>query len=412
MKGIKEIKIINFKNREGLYGKSIACNIITKEESVAVCFICGKHIVIDSAYITDDGYVCEYCYENNYTTCDICGRVIHNDDSYTTADNNVVCESCRDEEYAVCESCGEWHLREDMVYSNIDDTYYCSECYSEIYTTCEVCGAEMYRDDAYWCDRHEVEMCEYCYVEECNNSSIHNYSYKPYPIWHKDKEENSKSVYFGLELEIGSNEIDNIIEDLYELSNEEKEFYFKEDGSLDSGIGVEIVLHPRTMRNFYTSGIIDKIYEILSEYEYDMPDGYGNHIHISRNALNKDEWIKFIDFFHIFKKEIIKISRRKKHEFNRWCGFYSSKEEYKDLSRSDRYYCVNINPTNTIEVRIFEGHNTADEVYANLQFIDVLLNMCRTENLEDMDSCEIWKTFRNKAKLYKELDNKLKSISL
>ena len=408
--------MINYYTRdmynEGLYGKTIACNIENKEDSIAVCYNCGEHIAIDLAYMTEDGYVCEECYDNHYVECNSCGNIIHEDDSYTTADGEIVCESCRDEHYTECSSCGELYHNDDIIIDDRGDAY-CNDCYSEIYTTCEVCGAEMERDDAYWCERQEMEMCDYCYENKCKNNSIHDYGYKPYPIFHKDKNDNSKPVYFGLELEVYSQKAGDMVNDmLEELSDNENEFYFKEDGSLNSETGVELVSHPRSLRDYYSSQILEKIYEKFNEYDCEMPSGYSNHIHISRYALDKEQWINFIDFFHIVKDKILAISKREEHTFNRWCGFYYKQDEYKDLCNINRYYCVNVSPNETIEVRIFEGHNTVEEVYANLQFVDTLLNLSKEYNFKELTTKNVWGIFRSRAKMYKELDNKLKSISL
>lgn len=60
---------------------------------------------------TDDVPLCQRCYDDHYTSCEHCGRIIHRDDAYYDDD---------DSDEAYCSSCYRTHSRRD----GIEDYYY------------------------------------------------------------------------------------------------------------------------------------------------------------------------------------------------------------------------------------------------------------------------------------------------
>ena len=62
------------------------------------CSCCGKEIenVIDGE---DVGYVCSECLEHDFTSCDVCGVWVHNDD-ICMVNGVYVCEQCYEDSYS------------------------------------------------------------------------------------------------------------------------------------------------------------------------------------------------------------------------------------------------------------------------------------------------------------------------
>ena len=154
-------------------------------------------------------------------------------------DGEELCTACFEDETIVCEDCDTRVWLEDTV--NVGRTI-CQACFDNDYTTCENCGRAVHVDDAYYLDDQDYAYCQRCYDEIALNKFIHDYSYKPDPIFYGNAER-----YLGVELEIdGAGQDESNAEKLLDIANNsEKRIYIKHDGSLDSGM--EIVSHPMTL---------------------------------------------------------------------------------------------------------------------------------------------------------------------
>ncbi|MGN0597949.1 MAG: hypothetical protein ACI4J1_11555 [Ruminiclostridium sp.] len=168
--------------------------------------------------------------------CDICGCEI-TDGNYAVFDGEVLCESCFDENTVICSHCDVRIWSDDN--AGTDGTPLCQDCYDEYYTSCEDCGRLIHRDNAYYLDDDD----DYAYCESCyhnHSGCIHEYSFKPDPIFHGDG-----SRFFGVELEIdeAGKDNDNAEFILSKGNRFAEHIYIKSDGSLDEGM--EIVTHPK-----------------------------------------------------------------------------------------------------------------------------------------------------------------------
>ena len=82
-----------------------------------------------------------------------------------------------------------------------------------------------------------------CYDNVCCGDSIHDYNYKPDPVFY-----GNGNRYFGVELEIdiGGKTCPNADEILAIANDLDEHIYIKSDGSLNDGM--EIVIHPKKNR--------------------------------------------------------------------------------------------------------------------------------------------------------------------
>ena len=135
--------------------------------------------------------------EEKYT-CDICHEE-HDVSELTYFDESYLCEDCLRRETFICRDCGDRHWNDDSADGDL-----CQTCYDEDYVRCERCDAVIHYDDA--CYHEDEEYHDHPYCRECFDMDeiIHDYYYKPEPIFYGDGPR-----YLGVELELddgGENE--------------------------------------------------------------------------------------------------------------------------------------------------------------------------------------------------------------
>lgn len=189
--------------------------------------------------------------------CSHCGAVIDTDD-YEELDGQIVCSDCVENHTTVCDCCGERIWSEDA--EGDEYTYLCSYCYQNHYTRCSNCDSLIHNDDAYRLDGEDY--CRDCYEEERGDYDlIHEYSYKPSPIFYGDD-----NRYYGIELEIdGAGKNDYYAEELLEIANaSDAHIYTKSDGSLDVSITTAVPFFRHGNRHFsnHISKSAESIFEL------------------------------------------------------------------------------------------------------------------------------------------------------
>ena len=335
------------------------------EENKIYCSHCGALIEDGDDYEEVNGeIVCTDCYENHTTTCDRCGSVIWTDDSYG-------------DEY----------------------TTLCSNCYHNHYTRCSCCDALLHEDDAYHLDGYDY--CSDCYHEEVDkNRSIHDYGYKPEPIFYGDSHR-----YFGVELEIdgAGKDSDNADELLAIANRNEEHIYIKGDGSLDDGM--ELVTHPMSLafhKQYQWAEIMKKA--ISLGYRSHQTSTCGLHVHVNRDCLGdnreeQDETISRILYFvENHWNELLKFSRRSEYAMNRWAaryGFEKTGREILDKAKkgnNGRYAAVNLMNYATIEFRMFRGTLKYNTFIAVLELVNAIIDAA-INNTDDTLSKLSWLDF-------------------
>ncbi|MGN0605956.1 MAG: amidoligase family protein [Oscillospiraceae bacterium] len=314
--------------------------------------------------------------EENAIVCEHCGCEIYDDD-YTIVDDEIICSDCIESYYVRCDECGDYVLDSDSC--GDDNIALCEYCYDNHYTRCECCNRLIHNDDSYNID-------DYYYCEECYNKRsgiIHAYGYKPSPIFY-----GTDKRYFGVELEldIGGNDEDNAekILDIANYSNEH--IYIKNDGGIKEGL--ELVTHPMTL-NYHTNEMPWK--DILHKavylgYRSHQTTTCGLHIHVSRNSLGYDEETqentisRILYFVESHWNEIVKFSRRTEYSLNRWAARHGYEKTPQEILKKakcsyNRYVCINLANTSTIEFRIFRGTLKYNTLIATIQLVN---HICET----------------------------------
>ena len=126
--------------------------------------------------------------------CDICGEE-HAEAACTCWDDQCFCPTCLDTLTTLCRDCGERVYRDQAM--SYGSEYICPRCFEDYYTICENCGEVVPYSDAYTISGRDGCFCEDCYDDLRPAQVIHEYSYKPSPLFY-----GTGPRYFGVELEI------------------------------------------------------------------------------------------------------------------------------------------------------------------------------------------------------------------
>lgn len=242
------------------------------------------------------------------------------------------------------------------------------------------------------------------YCESCYDSHhiINDYDFKPYPEFY-----GKGHYFFGVELEVKGYDCQTIAQQV--IKNEE--VYCKEDSSI--GGGFEIVSHPCTLNYHLNNLQWENIMQICLDNNYTSHDAgtCGLHVHISRDAFGEKyekremNLAKFLYLFEKFWNEIKIFSRRTEAQIDEWASNYgldTPENILEEAKGCGRYYAVNLENYNTIEVRIFRGTLKYNTFVASLQFCNLLISIINKNSIKEIQQLQ-WKDIVEKATKYPEL---------
>jgi len=399
------------------------------DEAEIACAVCSTDMSPDDTYTTvDDQQVCNDC----VAMCERCSDILTiNDDTYTVDNCSVWCQNCVDRAGSYCDSCEEFNSW-GLSYIHDRGERWCESCTSNA----------VYCDN---CERYYEDGCDRCDDDSENSMVIHDYSYRPDPIFHStDKNER---LFFGIEIEVEAR--NNLVDSsnyAYQLEANELA-YLKHDGSLSNGF--EIVTHPMS-HDFYKNQaeeFWDVIETLRSQYKVKSWDTStcGLHIHISRSGFNggahmhrflnlvysnqgfyqtlagrsSDQWAKFDDverrewaldsngdrIVDAYGDRVIITTRSFKNKLDHNRG-------------SDRYSAVNTLNRHTLEMRIFRGTVNGDTIKAQIDLAHASVEYTRTMSIKDireggaLTSTQFIRYIAENAMLYPELFARVSKLIL
>ncbi|WP_137355323.1 amidoligase enzyme [Mycobacteroides abscessus] len=253
--------------------------------------------------------------------------------------------------------------------------------------SCEECGFDVDSGTGYYCescDHWNCDDCGSCRAHD-DDARIHVWNYRPRNF--RPKGNFPSEPLLGVELEVCGRE-SAIVSAVDRIDDSEDHLYLKEDGSIH---GVEIVTHPMTLawaRKFPFARLL----EDMKRSGCAVDDGYGLHIHVSRNAFQRDgkqsasHQMLWLLFMYRNVSELEKLARRTS---TRWAAF--KKPDPGELARKaqavacdDRYVAVNCNNKNTFELRFFKSTLEEREFYAALEFADASVRYTRGLAIQDV----------------------------
>jgi hypothetical protein len=334
------------------------------EEEMIECAACNDSLNPEDATIIND----EAYHESCTVSCDNCGDAVPDGDQ-TSDGRTTLCESCYDSDYITCEDCD--HITHIDNYTSVGgDHYVCESCLGNgDYHYCEDSGEYLHGDE---------RDCEYC---GASTEHIHNYGYKPDPLFHDSRDFASRlplanTVYYGIELETTprrGNDCGDASEHLASVVSEDV-LYQKEDGSISNGF--EIVTHPMTL----DWAMMNFPWNVLSELSDRGMNAWndsrcGLHIHISRTAFRSQTHLaKFLLFIYRNENDMVKFTGRRSHYAD-----FSIYERHNFVNNAkgsrvgERHVAVNCRNDATVELRVFRPSLKATTVQAYIQFCDALV---------------------------------------
>lgn len=332
--------------------------------------------------------------------CSCCGGE-HPLEELTEFDGSLLCSSCLGIETTVCSHCGRRIWDEDN--SGSESIPLCQTCYDDYYTSCTHCDSIIRRDDAYYeDDESEDPYCQDCYNTYCNNKSIKDYYFKPTPIFFGRGER-----FFGVELEVDEGgECDDCANTVMRVANRDNtHIYCKHDGSLEDGF--EIVSHPMTLEYHINEmpweSVLNKVRNL--GYTSHQAGSCGLHIHVNRTSLGAtyDEQeaniARILYFFEKHWEELLKFSRRTNRQLERWAARYGYKDHPRELldhakkgANNGRYFCINLQNSNTIEFRMFRGTLKYNTLIATLQLVNRVCDVAVSLSDDEIKAMS-WTTF-------------------
>lgn len=330
--------------------------------------------------------------------CSHCGAVIE-DEEYRLHGEDIICTDCAERFCVPCEHCGTLLFDSDT-YGD-EGTCLCHSCYDNHYTRCYNCDVLIHNDDAF--EYNGEYYCQQCYDECRDDSEIHDYSYKPEPIFYGKGER-----FFGVELEIDcAGKDDDNAQTLLRIANDPAEYvYIKSDGSLNDGM--ELVTHPMTLnfhQEFCWTALMQKT--VSMGYRSHQTSTCGLHIHVNRSSLGKsrdsqdDTISRILYFVEHHWNELLKFSRRSEYSMNRWAaryGYESTPKAILDKAKKGncgRYAAVNLCNYHTIEFRLFRGTLKPNTLIAALQLVNEICNAAVFMSDEEMQKLS-WSEFVGK----------------
>jgi len=256
-----------------------------------------------------------------------------------------------------------------------------------------------YRDDEK--ELKNVVMCKKCYDQYDKKYVDHSHSHSfPY------KMKGSSKIFFGVELEFElyhCKELDAIMK----IDFSKGDRFVKDDGSLDHGI--ELVSMPCSLnyhKNFFHW---DTLCKDLTKLGCKPDHNCGLHIHMSRKFTEEEE--KKLYWFIYKHVDIISKVAGRGHghyreipygrDYHTGLDIITPSDQGFSCRSNSRYYLLNFDNRKTIEFRLPAGTFDHKRIYANLEFLDAVINYTKRNSLTFIKTTP-WESFIDWIKSSKE----------
>lgn len=311
-----------------------------------ICENCDEISRVEDMTYTRDGMVCSRCVDNHYYYSDVMDEYIYEDEVVWVGDEAMT-DEYRDNHYYCCESCGEWFDLEHEGCESDDGYYLCDNC-TDNYRLEN--GSVYYKDSGYIREYHP-------------DIDLHFYGNGP--------------KFLGCEYEVqGGGCNSNIAESIF---GDYREFYCSRDSSLDEGF--EAITHPCSPSHMLSNIDWEEITKRLGRNDYDCEEGAGFHIHISREHFKSQSHIgKLIKFFSENYQTMMEFGNRDWDNADSYAKptEFDDDDKFIDIynkTRDDRYHAVNVWPSATVEIRLFNTTYRPEVIRSYIQFVDIITDL-------------------------------------
>lgn len=229
-----------------------------------------------------------------------------------------------------------------------------------------------------------------------NNNIEYYHTQREWKTYKLENEKTNLTIGFEVEVENFGNENNNEVAGI--IKNVLNGFVaIERDGSLNNGF--EIISHPFTRKYFETiKPQLKQAFGHLNACDFrgDETSTAGLHVHINKLAFGNDytkqnENInKLFLFFETYKNELLKFSRRRGSECERWACWFSDARESDNANGNakkikslkfindnkanhERYRAINLTKGATVEIRIFKSSLNFETFCATLELIFTIM---------------------------------------
>jgi hypothetical protein len=328
----------------------------------------------------------------------------------------------------MCDNCKEYHSQYKCT-NNVNSEVWCNDCFEavkETLTACDACSGYNTEDhEMHWSDWLDMDVCDHCWLDgvDCNecgytvylsetngnhyceedgyedDQNIHNYSYKPTPVFLWDRYEPEPKYFLGIELEVelkngNSSEATTTALEGFGESN----IYLKSDGSLNNGF--EIVTHPMSLLYYQNSmnwSTLDRLKELgIRSWNTGT---CGLHVHISRTAFDNSypfsdsHLIRFTKFIYDNQRMVERIAGRTSNHYSSFNEKGKIVKKIKENQNADRYVAVNTTNEFTVEVRVFKGSLRKERVLSAIEFCHAVVEYTRDLKIVPKKAPFSWSRF-------------------
>lgn len=403
---------------------------------VDVCENCGEIFSISDLQEVVDGTIYNNTYGNTNTTyhwCEECAE--HNafksphSERYFTDDVNTVpvrfglrdddielwTEVEAQEDATCCCDCGDFFTREyaisrGMLYEDVhrDDICICNACWNDNnWTTCGCCGCAIHNEEAYYNEDRDEWYCESCWEDnQPRELDDYGHTYGMYFRNSSEVDEPEPELYLGVELETecGSDGSANCMARDIKQALDKRFVACKYDGSLNDGC--EIVSQPFTPWYHLNEGREEYWSKIFEQCDNWNATSYhsgrcGLHIHISRSYLDNDDAVFRLDrMVQNHRDEFLRFSMRGSntsyceidtdYRFGIKDSDSADEKAYKykkEAFRKGKYCAVNIEHSQTVEIRLWRGTLNEHRFYATLEMTTGMAFVAHDYTNEFIENC-------------------------
>ena len=256
---------------------------------------------------------------------------------------------------------------------------------------------------------------------------IHQYSYKPSPIYHlgkQEKPEQRNKLHYGMELEV---EVPPGVDFNVLLTQIEASWlYAKSDSSISNGF--ELVSHPFTFE-----WMRENRSEFEKRWKHLLAAGCrshntntcGTHVHMSKDAFTSFHLYKFMNFIYSNPQFVKHISQRHGDGMEHYASLHREIPELmirkarrkqgnmnEDQGRDSRRVAVNLENTHTVELRFFRGNLRPDRFFKNIEFCEALYQFSKQAALDELTAASFTAWTTRQRKTYPNLTKFLVDTSI
>lgn len=311
-----------------------------------ICEECGDIYHTDDMTDTRDGRICTGCLDDHYMWSDVMNQYIHEDEAVWVGDDCMT-DSYREDNYTQCDCCGEWYDQSEEGCTSDDGYDLCDSCTDDYRLEN---GSVYYKDSGYI---------------QCYHPNIDLKFYGNGP------------KFLGCEYEVqGGGCNSNIAENIF---GDYREFYCSSDSSLDEGF--EAITHPCSPQYLLSNIDWEEITKRLGRNDYDDEEGAGFHVHVSREHFKSQSHIgKLIKFFSENYQTLMEFGNRDWDNADSYAKptEFDDDDKFIDIyneTRGDRYHAVNVWPSATVEIRLFNTTYRPEVIRSYIQFVDIITDL-------------------------------------